>query len=85
MTSGTVVNLNNMLSEEQKDYIVRCAAIRQCSVSVLVRQLIRVIANDQMVLAVLDDDSQPLQNVGRPLGSKDKQPRRRYGQEGYPL
>jgi hypothetical protein len=38
------------------EYIVRCAKIRDMTVTALVRELIDTIIEDQLVLAVLDDD-----------------------------
>jgi len=52
------------LSPEDRAYFQRCASIRRTSVNNLYGRLIETIAKDQMVLAVLDDDSQPFD--GRP-------------------
>ena len=42
----------------RSDYLVACARIRNITVSALVRKLIQTIDRDQLVLAILDDDSQ---------------------------
>lgn len=44
---------------EHGQYIIACARIRNMTVTHLVRELVDVIARDQLVLAVLDDDSKP--------------------------
>jgi hypothetical protein len=53
------------LSAEERAYFQRCASIRRTSVTNLYGKLIEVIARDQIVLAVLDDDSKPFD--GRPF------------------
>jgi hypothetical protein len=53
------ITLNVALNEEDKAYMQRCAAIRQTSVTALYERLIKTIARDKIVLAVLDDDSKP--------------------------
>jgi hypothetical protein len=44
---------------ESGEYLVRCARIRDITVVKLVRDLLDVIARDQLVLAILDDDGRP--------------------------
>jgi hypothetical protein len=41
------------------DYFHRCARIRNISTSELMRRVIGTIERDQLVLAILDDDSSP--------------------------
>lgn len=45
------------LEDEQLRYLQSCARIRKISTRRLVTRLLRVIASDQLVLSVLDDDS----------------------------
>lgn len=47
-------------------YLISCARIRNVSVPALVRELIDVIARDQLVLATLDDGGAPRARVNRP-------------------
>jgi hypothetical protein len=47
------------LPDEQYRYLERCARIRRISITRLVSRLITVIASEQLVLSVLDDDSKP--------------------------
>jgi hypothetical protein len=47
-------------------YLISCAKIRNVSVPTLVRELIDVIARDQLVLATLDDGDAPRARVDRP-------------------
>ena len=42
-------------------YLVSCARIRNIGMPVLLRRLVDVIAQDQMVLSILDDDSKRTQ------------------------
>ncbi len=42
---------------EQEDYFDTCARLRDISKTTLVRRLLKVIAEDQLVLSILDDDS----------------------------
>ena len=54
-----MMNIDHVeLTEDQREYYLRCARIRQTSVISLLRRIIKVVANDQLVLAILDDDSQ---------------------------
>jgi hypothetical protein len=41
----------------ESDYLKSCARIRKITMAALVRKLINKISDDQLVLAVLDDDS----------------------------
>ena len=45
-------------------YLVACALIRNIDVAILVHRLIDVIGRDQLVLAVLDDISEPHRDAG---------------------
>lgn len=47
-------------------YLISCAKIRNVSVPTLVRELIDVIARDQLVLATLDDGDAPRARGSRP-------------------
>jgi hypothetical protein len=47
------------LTPEQFEYLDACARIRNISTSRLCSRLLTTIADNQMVLAVLDDDSRP--------------------------
>ena len=48
------------LTDTELDYLKRCARIRQTSVFQLTQRLFRTIAKDELVLAILDDDSRPV-------------------------
>lgn len=50
-------NISLSLSDESKRYIDACARIRCISRTRLVERLLKLIADDQMVLGILDDDS----------------------------
>lgn len=64
---GTTINTQGALTLEQYEYLKSAARIRRCSASVLVREMLRVICQDQMILSILDDDSQILRSrKGRP-------------------
>jgi hypothetical protein len=54
------MHINVAVSPEtsQGQYLIACARIRNVTVTALVHQLIDAIAQDQLVLAVLDDDGQ---------------------------
>jgi hypothetical protein len=41
---------------ERGAYIVRCARIRNITVTALLRELVDTIIDDELVLAILDDD-----------------------------
>lgn len=45
------------LEDEGGHYMVACARIRDITLTELVRRLLRVVSEDQLVLAILDDDS----------------------------
>lgn len=45
-------------------YMLACARIRQVGLSALVHRLISTISTEQLVLAVLDDDSRVVHNHG---------------------
>jgi hypothetical protein len=64
------MRLNFTLSPECRGYMQRCAAIRQTSVTSLCSKLIETIARDQLVLPVLDDDSQPTEGRRFNYGSR---------------
>jgi hypothetical protein len=44
--------------EVESDYLIACARIRNISTTKLVHKLMKAIAQDQLVLAVLDDEEQ---------------------------
>jgi hypothetical protein len=54
------MNVTFDITENQRHYYECCARLRRTSVTVLCRRLLETIAQDQMVLAVLDDDSKPV-------------------------
>lgn len=47
------------MSEEQLRYLETAARIRATSVTRIVQRVVETVAREQMVLAVLDDDSRP--------------------------
>lgn len=47
------------LDDEAEGYIERCARIRQISRKRLLQRVINTVSRDQLVLSILDDDSQP--------------------------
>jgi len=47
------------VESEEAQYLISCARIRNLAVSSLVHKLMRVILQDQIVSAVLDDNGQP--------------------------
>jgi hypothetical protein len=51
----------NSIRFDSKDgrYLLACARIRGVSIATLVSRLMSVISQDQLVLAILDDESQP--------------------------
>jgi hypothetical protein len=55
-----MINFAMNIADDHKAYLQRCACIRQTSLQNLCRRIIEVIARDQMVLAILDDQSQPI-------------------------
>jgi hypothetical protein len=70
-------------SDEDR-YIATCAKIRNISLHALVKRLLKVIAKDQMVAAILDDTNH-LQE--REPGEKRfrRDARKSYGAKEYPL
>ena len=56
------------LSEQDWAYLHKCARIRHTSISKLCSRLLRDIARDFLVRAVLDDDSRPTE--GRPYRTR---------------
>jgi len=66
------MNVEPQLSDEDKTYLIRCASIRKTSLTVLYQKLIEMIARDQLVLAVLDDDSQPFKGQERRYQYRDE-------------
>ena len=50
---------NVEIPDDDFRYLQTCARIRRVSTIQLVKRLIRIIAQEQLVLSVLDDDSQP--------------------------
>jgi hypothetical protein len=64
------MRLNFKLSPENRGYMQRCAAIRRTSVTTLCERLIEMIAKDQLVLPILDDDSQPTKGRRYNYGSR---------------
>ena len=54
------IHLSDNFSEAEYEYLDACARIRDVSVPGLIKMLIRVIAEDQMVRSIMDDDSQPV-------------------------
>lgn len=42
--------------EEAGEYMISCARIRNMTVTAMVREIVEKVAQDQLVLAVLDDD-----------------------------
>lgn len=48
------------LETESGRYLLACCRIRHISLTNLINRLIKKIAEDQLVLAVLDDDSRPV-------------------------
>jgi hypothetical protein len=57
---------------ERGAYVVRCAKIRDMTVTALVRELVDTIINDELVLAILDDDGK---HKHGPVGEGDEAPR----------
>lgn len=47
------------IDHDTKDYIESCARIRDVTVTRLLKAIVEKVCEDQLVLAVLDDDSQP--------------------------
>lgn len=48
------------MNEQEREYLNAVARARQCSVAVLGRRLLQVIASDRLVNATLDDDGAPI-------------------------
>lgn len=68
------------LSDEDVEYLRSCARIRKCSMTYLLNAIVQMIARDQMVLMVLDDESKPPQRSQR-----DRPPDRSIRLIGPPL
>ena len=51
------------LAKGSRHYLQECARIRNISVTRLATRLINAIARDQLVLAILDDDSKPVRHL----------------------
>lgn len=47
------------ISPKTEDYLASCARIRDITLTALITKLIETIAQDQLVLSILDDDSRP--------------------------
>lgn len=47
------------LSDESERYMDACARIRRISRTRLIERLLKLVADDQMVLGILDDESKP--------------------------
>lgn len=47
----------NDLSEESERYLEACARIRGISLTRLIQRVLKMVADEQLVLSVLDDDS----------------------------
>lgn len=47
------------ISDQDDEYLASCARIRKMNKNDLVTQIINTVAHDQMVLSVMDDNSQP--------------------------
>lgn len=59
------INVTHIGYTDGESYLIACARIRNVSVATLVRELIDVIARDQLVLATLDDEEKPRARPGR--------------------
>ena len=66
------MNVEPRLSDEDRTYMIRCASLRQTSLTALYSKLIETIAHDQLVLAVLDDNSQPFKGQERRYQYRDE-------------
>jgi hypothetical protein len=64
------------------EYLNECASIRGISMGALVRRLLETIANDRMVLSILDDDNSPKRRKNERAARKKPQCDLR---KGYPL
>lgn len=62
--SVIVMHLYVSLPPDAQDYLETCARIRNISKSSLMRRLLSTITNDQLVLSILDDDSQRARQKG---------------------
>lgn len=59
------------LSPEYENYLINSARIRGISVSRLLSRIINTVCEDQMILAILDDDSKVCRKLpGEPSSSK---------------
>ena len=50
------VDLRVAIESEEGQYLVRCARIRDVTVTHLLRRVVNAVARDQLVAAVLDDN-----------------------------
>jgi hypothetical protein len=69
------------LSPEASEYLFASARIRGISMSALVRRLLETIANDGLVLSILDDEGKQ----ARQKGERGVRKRRQYVEKEYPL
>ena len=67
--NGPPAHVTLVLSPGGRVYLQECARIRHISVTRLVTRVIDAIARDQLVLAVLDDDSKPRPKIDGERGS----------------
>lgn len=82
------INVDPFEQDSEEDrYLMACAKLRNITLHALVRRLLRTIAEDQMVPAILDD-AQHLQTRDpgehRFRGDSER-PRKHYGAKEYPL
>lgn len=60
------------VSPKAEEYLASCARIRDVTLTALVTRLIEVIAQDQLVLSILDDDSKPVPREKGKHGFREK-------------
>jgi hypothetical protein len=53
------------VSPERAEYFEACARIREITVTRLFEKLVDIIADDQLVLGILDDESKPCREPGK--------------------
>jgi hypothetical protein len=53
------------IAPERFEYFEACACIRGITVTRLFERLAQIIADDQLVLGILDDDSKPCREPGK--------------------
>jgi hypothetical protein len=58
-TGARRVNIDVVLTPEQREYLERCASIRRVATGRLLAMLVETIARDQLVAATLDDEGRP--------------------------